>query len=111
MNGILVSTTFIVDGYRVSQYKGIARGVAVRSTMYGQGIMDGLKTMISGQMITFLREMCDQARQQAYDTMLSHAVQLGANAVLGFRYDASEVAQNTTEVLCYGTAAIIEPVR
>ena len=76
-----------------------------------QGLVGGLKNIIGGQIGAYT-EMCEQARQQAYDLMIEHAVQIGANAVVGLRYDASEVVSkgSATEVLCYGTAVVIEPI-
>ena len=106
---ILVSTTFDVQGRRVRDYKGIVRGITVRAPTITQGILGGLKSIIGGQIGAYT-EMCEQARQTAYDLMVQHARQLGANAVLGMRFDASEVASraSATEVLCYGTAVVLE---
>jgi len=108
--GIAVSTTFSVEGYRIKEYKGVVRGIIVRAPTIAQGILGGLKNIIGGRIGAYT-EMCEQARQQAYDLMLRHAQELGANAVVGFRYDASEVVSrgSATEVLCYGTAVVIEP--
>jgi uncharacterized protein YbjQ (UPF0145 family) len=107
-----VTTTFNFEGFRIREYKGVVRGIIVRSPTIGQGILGGLKSIVGGQIGAYT-EMCEQARQQAYDHLLSHARQLGANAIIGMRYDASEVGQNAsaTEVLCYGTAVVIEPVQ
>ena len=104
-----VTTTFSFDGYKIREYKGIVRGITVRSPTIIQGIIGGLKNIIGGQIGAYT-EMCEQARQQAYDLLLQHAAQMGANAVVGFRYDASEVVSkgSATEVLCYGTAVVIE---
>jgi uncharacterized protein YbjQ (UPF0145 family) len=106
---IIVSTTFDVQGRRVRDYKGIVRGLTVRAPTITQGILGGLKSIIGGQIGAYT-EMCEQARQTAYDLMVQHARQLGANAVLGMRFDASEVASraSATEVLCYGTAVVLE---
>jgi uncharacterized protein YbjQ (UPF0145 family) len=106
---ILVSTTFDVQGRQVRDYKGIVRGITVRAPTITQGILGGLKSIIGGQIGAYT-EMCEQARQTAYDLMVQHARQLGANAVLGMRFDASEVASraSATEVLCYGTAVVLE---
>ena len=104
-----VTTTFTFDGYRIREYKGIVRGIIVRSPTIAQGIFGGLQNIIGGRIGAYT-EMCEQARQQAYDLLLQHASEMGANAVVGLRYDASEVVSrgSATEVLCYGTAVVIE---
>lgn len=104
-----VTTTFTIEGYRIREYKGLVRGIIVRSPTIVQGIMGGLKNIIGGSIGAYT-EMCEQARQQAYDLLIQHAAALGANAIVGVRYDASEVVSkgNATEVLCYGTAVVIE---
>lgn len=104
-----VTTTFTIEGYRIREYRGLVRGIIVRSPTIVQGILGGLKNIIGGSIGAYT-EMCEQARQQAYDLLLLHARELGANAVVGVRYDASEVAgkMSATEVLCYGTAVVIE---
>jgi uncharacterized protein YbjQ (UPF0145 family) len=107
-----VTTTFSIEGYRITQYKGIARGIIVRAPTIAQGIIGGLKNIIGGRIGSYT-EMCEQARQQAFDLLVQHAREMGANAIVGLRYDASEVVSkgSATEVLCYGTAVIIEPVK
>src|SRR5215475_6759737 len=107
---IPVTTTFTIEGYRIKQYLGVVRGLIVRAPTISQGILGGLKSIIGGQIGAYT-EMCEQTRQQAYDLLIDHARALGANAVVGLRYDASEVGGKTsaTEVLCYGTAVLIEP--
>lgn len=104
-----VTTTFTIEGYLIREYRGLVRGIIVRSPTIVQGIMGGLKNIIGGRIGAYT-EMCEQARQQAYDLLLQHARELGANAVVGVRYDASEVAgkMSATEVLCYGAAVVIE---
>ena len=106
---IPVTTTFTFEGYRIREYKGLVRGIIVRSPTIVQGIIGGLKNIIGGRIGAYT-EMCEQARQQAYDLLIQHATEVGANAVVGFRYDASEVVGkgSATEVLCYGTAVVIE---
>jgi len=108
---IKVTTTFTIEGYRVKAYLGLVRGIIVRAPTIPQGILGGLKNLIGGRIGAYT-EMCEQARRQAYDSMLEHAREVGANAVLGMRYDASEVVSrgSATEVLCYGTAVVIDPV-
>ena len=103
-----VTTTFTIEGSRIKEYKGVVRGIIVRSPTIPQNIIGGLKTIIGGKIGAYTK-MCEQTRQQAYDLMLEHAKEIGANAVVGFRYDASDVAESSTEVLCYGTAVVIEP--
>ncbi|HAH48396.1 YbjQ family protein [Gimesia sp.] len=105
-----VTTTFTIEGYRIKEYKGIVRGIIVRSPTIAQGVLGGLKNIVGGQIGAYT-EMCEQARQQAYDRLLAHARERGANAIVGLRYDASEVVSkgSATEVLCYGTAVVIEP--
>ncbi len=107
-----VTTTFTIEGYKITAYKGIVRGIIVRAPTISQGILGGLKSIIGGNIGAYT-QMCEQARQQAYDLLIQHAVELGANAVVGLRYDASDVGSGTsssTEVLCYGTAVVIEPI-
>jgi uncharacterized protein YbjQ (UPF0145 family) len=108
---IPVTTTFTIEGYRIRQYLGVVRGITVRAPTIAQGILGGLKSIIGGQIGAYT-EMCEQVREQAYQLMIDHARALGANAVVGLRYDASEVSAkaSATEVLCYGTAVVIEPV-
>src|SRR3954470_6020303 len=106
-----VTTTFTIEGYRIRQYLGVVRGLIVRAPTITQGIMGGLKSIIGGNIGAYT-EMCEQARQHAYDLLIDHARALGANAIVGLRYDASEIggkASGATEVLCYGTAVVIEP--
>jgi len=107
---VFVSTTFTIEGHEIVEYKGIVRGIIVRTPTIAQGIVGGLKSIIGGSIGAYT-EMCEQARQQAYDLMLKHARELGANAIVGARYDASEVVSkvSATEVLCYGTAVVIRP--
>jgi uncharacterized protein YbjQ (UPF0145 family) len=105
-----VTTTFTIEGYKLVAYQGIVRGIIVRAPTIAQGIFGGPKSIIGGQ-IGAHTQMCEQTRQQAYDLMIQHAMEMGANAVVGLRCDASEVASkvSATEVLCYGTAVVIEP--
>lgn len=108
---IPVTTTFTIEGYRIKAYLGVARGLVVRAPTITQGILGGLKSIVGGQIGAYT-EMCEQARQQAYDLLIQHATAMGANAVIGLAYDASEIAGKATgasEVLCYGTAVVIEP--
>src|SRR5438094_5026272 len=106
-----VTTTFNIEGYRIVQYLGIVRGIIVRAPTISQGILGGLKSIIGGRIGAYT-QMCEQARQNAYDLLIDHARAIGANAIVGLRYDASEIggkASSATEVLCYGTAVVIQP--
>jgi uncharacterized protein YbjQ (UPF0145 family) len=102
-----VTTTFQIEGFRIREYKGMVRGIVVRSPTIPQGIVGGLKNIIGGRIGAYT-EMCEQTRDQAYREMVKHAQDLGANAIVGIRYDASEVVSQSTEVLCYGTAVVVE---
>src|SRR5216683_395534 len=95
------TTTFSIEGYRITEYKGLVRGIIVRSPTIGQGFFGGLKQIVGGQIGAYA-EMCEQARE--------HACELRANAVVGVRYESSEVGRqgSATEVLCYGTAVVIQ---
>ena len=104
---MIITTTLSIEGYKIKEYKGVVRGIIVRSPTIAQGVMGGLKSVVGGQ-INAYTEMCEQARQQAYDLLISHAQSIGADAIVGLRYDTSEVSQGATEVLCYGTAVTIE---
>lgn len=108
--GMVVTTTFTIEGYRIRQYLGIVRGIIVRAPTITQGFLGGLKSIVGGHIGSYT-EMCEQTRQQAYELLIDHARTLGANAIVGLRYDASEIgskAASATEVLCYGTAVVIE---
>jgi uncharacterized protein YbjQ (UPF0145 family) len=104
---MIVTTTFTVEGHTIVEYKGIVRGIIVRAPTIAQGFMGGLKNIIGGRIGAYT-DMCEQARQTAYDEMVVHAKQLGANAIVGVHYDAAEVVSSgsATEVLCYGTAVV-----
>ena len=103
----MVTTAFTLDGYRITRNLGIVRGIVVRSRSIFGTIGAGLQTIVGGN-ITLLSELCEKTREQAFERMADHAAQLGANAVIGMRYDATEVMQSVTEVLCYGTAVVVE---
>ncbi|HUB02660.1 MAG TPA: YbjQ family protein [Terriglobales bacterium] len=104
----MVTTQFELDGYRVVRTLGVVRGITVRSRSIFGSIGAGLQTIIGGN-ITLLTNLCEKARAEAFDLMLQHAADIGANAVVGARYDATEVMQGVTEVLAYGTAVYVEP--
>src|ERR1700739_4893434 len=105
----LVTTAFTLDGYRIVRTLGLVRGIVVRSRSIFGTIGAGLQTIVGGN-ITLLSELCEKTREQSFEIMISHATQLGANAVIGMRYDATEVMQSVTEVLCYGTAVMVEKI-
>lgn len=104
----LTTTTFEIPGYRVSKSFGVVRGIIVRSRSIIGNIGAGFQAIFGGN-ITFYTELCERARDDAFQQMLAHAGALGANAVVGVRYDATEIATGITEVLCYGTAVTVVP--
>jgi uncharacterized protein YbjQ (UPF0145 family) len=104
-----VTTTFELPGHRVIQNCGIVRGIIVRSRSIVGSIGAGLQTLFGGN-ISLYTELCERAREDAYQLMLKHAREAGANAVIGVRYDANEIGAGVTEVLAYGTAVRVEPV-
>lgn len=105
----MVTTQFELDGYRVVRTLGVVRGIVVRSRSIFGTIGASLQTILGGN-ITLLTQLCEKTRAEAFDLMLQHAAQLGGNAVVGARYDATEIMQGVTEVLAYGTAVVVEPV-
>ena len=106
----MVTTGFELDNYRVVRNLGVVRGIIVRSRSIFGTIGAGLQTLVGGN-ITLLTNLCEKTREEAFELMLQHASELGANAVIGARYDATEVMQGVTEVLAYGTAVFVEPVK
>lgn len=107
MDHSLVTTNFQLDGYKIAKNLGIVRGIIVRSRSIIGNIGAGFQILFGGN-ITLYSELCEQTRREAFELMLQHAQQMGANAVIGFRYDATEVAAGVTEVLAYGTACVVE---
>ncbi|HUJ29758.1 MAG TPA: YbjQ family protein [Candidatus Acidoferrum sp.] len=107
VNPSMVTTAFELPGYRVAKTIGLVRGVTVRSRSILGTIGASLETLVGGN-ITLFEEMCEKTREEALDLMMQHASQEGANAVIGVRYDATEVMQGVTEVLAYGTAVQVE---
>jgi uncharacterized protein YbjQ (UPF0145 family) len=105
----LVTSAFELPGYRLVRSLGIVRGLTVRSRSVIGTIGASLQTLVGGN-ITLFTQLCERARDEAFELMIQHAAQLGANAVIGMRYDANEVAAGVTEVLAYGTAVIAEQV-
>lgn len=102
-----VTTAFGFEGCRISAHLGVVRGITVRSRSIVGNIGAALQTLVGGN-ITIYTELCEKAREEAFHIMLDHAARAGANAVIGMRYDANEVAAGVTEVLAYGTAVIVE---
>jgi uncharacterized protein YbjQ (UPF0145 family) len=103
----MTTTAFTIEGYRVTKTLGIVRGIVVRSRSILGNFAAGLQTIVGGN-ITAYTKLCEQARGDAFDMMVSHAGHLGANAVIGVRYDATEIMAGVSEVLCYGTAVYVE---
>src|SRR5512146_2697232 len=102
-----VTTAFDIDGYDIVKNLGVVRGITVRSRSIFGTIGAGLQTIVGGN-ITLLTELCEKTRSHALELMIQHATELGANAIIGTRYDATEIMNGVTEVLCYGTAVIVE---
>jgi uncharacterized protein YbjQ (UPF0145 family) len=105
----MVTTQFELGGFRVVKTLGVVRGIVVRSRSILGTIGASLQTILGGN-ITLLTQLCEKTRAEAFDLMLQHAAELGGNAVVGARYDATEIMQGVTEVLAYGTAVLVEPV-
>jgi uncharacterized protein YbjQ (UPF0145 family) len=103
----LTTTTFELDGYRIVQTLGVVRGITVRSRSIFGTIGGSLQTLFGGN-ITLFSELCEKTRAEAFELMVGHAEEVGANAIVGIRYDATEIMQGVTEVLCYGTAVVVE---
>ena len=103
----LTTTTFDLPGYRVAKSFGVVRGIIVRSRSVIGNLGASIQAIFGGN-ISLYTNLCERAREEAFNLMLTHAGQLGANAVIGVRYDATEIAAGITEVLCYGTAAYVE---
>lgn len=109
MDHNLITTAFSIDGYKIKQNLGIVRGIVVRSRSVFGTIGASLQSLVGGN-ITLFTELCENTRKESFEIMILHAEQLGANAVVGFRYDANEVMAGVTEVLAYGTAVILEKI-
>ena len=106
----MVTTAFTLDGYNIVRNLGLVRGIIVRSRSIVGTIGATLQTIVGGN-ITLLTHLCEQTREHAFDLMLQHAAEVGANAVVGMHYDATEIMQGVTEVLAYGTAVYVEKKR
>ncbi len=110
MQHAMTTTAFTLDGFRITKTLGVVRGITVRSRSIFGTIGASLQTLVGGN-ITLFTELCEKTRSEAFEMMVAHAEQLGANAVVGIRYDATEILQGVTEVLCYGTAVVVEPYK
>ena len=107
MDRKMITTTFNIEGYRMSENLGVVKGIVVRSRSLVGNIGAGFQSLFGGN-ITLYTSLCEKAREDAFKKMIEHAEEIGANAILGIRYDANEVAAGITEVLCYGTAVRLE---
>ena len=105
----MVTTAFELPNYRVVQNLGVVRGIIVRSRNVFATIGASFQTIVGGN-ITVWTSLCEQTRSEAFDIMIQHATEIAANAVIGARYDTTEISTGVTEVLCYGTAVIVEPL-
>src|SRR5438034_10375300 len=105
MNQALTTTAFTLDGYRIVANKGVVRGITVRSRSVFGTIGGSLQTLVGGN-ISLFTQLCEKARWEAFEIMIQHASEIGANAIIGARYDANEVMSGVTEVLAYGTAVL-----
>lgn len=108
MQSKMITTTFELPKYKVVNQMGIVRGITVRSRSIVGNIIGGIHSLFGGN-ITVYTQLCETAREEAFELMVKHAEQLGTNAIIGMRYDATEVMAGLTEVLCYGTAVRVEP--
>lgn len=104
----MTTTAFTIDGYRIVKNLGVVRGIIVRSRSIFGTLGAALQTLVGGN-ITLFSELCEQTRADAFEMMVNHASEMGANAMIGVRYDATEIMDGVTEVLCYGTAVVVEP--
>jgi len=104
-----VTTAFDLPGYRITRNLGVVRGIVVRSRSIVGTLGASLQTLVGGN-ISLFSGLCEKTREDAFDLMIQHASELGANAVIGARYDATDIMQGVTEVLAYGTAVIVEQV-
>lgn len=109
MDLAMTTTAFSIDGYRVVRNLGVVRGITVRSRSVLGNLAGGIQTIFGGN-ITIFTELCEHARLEAFQLMEQHAQDLGANAILGVRYDANDVMDGVTEVLAYGTAVVMEKI-
>jgi uncharacterized protein YbjQ (UPF0145 family) len=109
MDTSLITTSTVLDGYRVTRHLGVVRGITVRSRSALGNIAGGFQSLFGGRLSIYV-ELCENAREEAYQLLIQHAQAIGANAIINMRYDANEVMQGITEVLAYGTAVVVEKV-
>jgi uncharacterized protein YbjQ (UPF0145 family) len=109
MEHAMTTTGFTLEGYRITRSLGVVRGITVRSRSVFGTIGGSLQTLVGGN-ISLFTSLCEKTRGEAFELMLNHAREQGANAVIGIRYDATEVMSSVTEVLCYGTAVVVERI-
>lgn len=107
MEASMVTTAFGIDGFRIAKNLGVVRGITVRSRSVLGNMVGGIQAVFGGN-ISIYTELCEHARAEAFELMMQHAQQLGANAIIGVRYDANDVMEGITEVLSYGTAVVME---
>lgn len=105
----LITTANNLEGYRVTKHIGVIRGITVRSRSIFGNIAGGFQTLVGGKLSIYV-ELCEKTREEAYQLMIQHANERGANAILNMRYDANEVMNGVTEVLAYGTAVVVEKI-
>ncbi len=105
----LITTTNTLDGYRITKHLGLVRGITVRSRSVLGNLAGGIQSFFGGELSVFV-ELCEKAREDAYEHMIAHANEAGANAIVCMRYDANDVMEGITEVLAYGTAVVVERV-
>ena len=110
MDHTLVTTSTGLEGYKVVKQLGLVRGITVRSRSALGNIAGGFQSLFGGRLSIYV-ELCENAREEAYQLMIQHAQVMGANAIINMRYDANEVMQGVTEVLAYGTAVVVEPAK
>jgi len=109
IDSTMITTSIELDGYRISRNLGVIRGITVRSRSLFGNIAGGLQTLLGGN-ITIYEELCEKTREEAFQKMVQHANERGANAIINMRYDANEVIGGVTEVLAYGTAVVVEKI-
>ena len=107
MDTSLITTSNQLEGYRVTKHLGVVRGITVRSRSVVGNLAGGLQSLFGGRLSVYV-ELCENAREEAYQLLVQHARVMGANAIINMRYDANEVMQGITEVLAYGTAVVVE---
>ncbi len=110
MDHSLVTTSITLEGYKITKQLGLVRGVTVRSRSALGNIAGGFQSLFGGRLSIYV-ELCENTREEAYQLMVQHAQVMGANAIINMRYDANEIMQGVTEVLAYGTAVVVEPIK